>query len=408
MAINAAPDFPDLGFYRGERLESTLAYLSGSSHTFDADAYNFRLRVTPAGTFQTQTLAVTMQSMVPDVHYTYVIMESGGNVEPLIFEQPRFSPGSAEAEFTLVHAVESLGAVDIYVEAPNTDLATVTPRASLSFRQQQPPLHVAPNLYQITVTAAGDPATVLFTSQAVPLSAGRTHALVLGSGAGIGPSQLALVFASDASTSLVDINAGGSVRVINGALDRGARDVYANGDFSAPLVAATPFGGTSSYAPLAVANTPMAITPADNPSVIEREFTPPVGPGVAYDVIIVGETGNLTAGVVTDNRRVTRDEARLKFVNAVNTYTALNVYLVTPGTDVNFVFPTYQVINASATARQAFGLAPLELVLRDAATGTTVFGPQTLSFPSAGLYTIVAFDSADATTVDIVLLDDFP
>lgn len=410
--VNAAPTLSDIRFYRGAgqavRLlpSATLSYLGGDRLTFESDTYNYVVRSAPAGALEREVASLT-HTPGPDTHSVYVVVETAGTPEVLVFEQPVFPPGSDSTEFSIVHGAETAGTAAVYVEAPGTDLLTATPRATLDFRVGSPPISAAPGGYVVTITEPGAAANVLFTSPGLAFAAGQTYVLVIGSGAGTGTSALALSVTAEGSQPFGDVNAGSAVRAFNGAGDRGARDVFVNGDFAAPFIAATAFGAASTFSATPAGAATLAITPAGNPSAIEHETTQSLDSGSMYTLVIAGNSGDIGALVGFDVRRATRDEARLQVINAVNHYDSLYVYIAPVGTDTATILPSYQVASPGITAREPVPLGDLELTLRDPATGTFVFGPQTISMPTSGIYTIAAVDNPDGTTADIVLLDDF-
>lgn len=408
--VHAAPSFTDINFYRSPALsrpESTLSFLGAARLSFDADLYNYALGTIGSNGVE-QSAGVFTHRTDPNRTYTYVFAEAGGNIEPLIFEEPAAAPSATGAEFSIVHASEPTAAVDVYVEPPGTAPGTTSARATLSFRDRLAPISVPAGDYVVTITESGVSANVLFTSGTLTLPAGQRRALVIANGAGSGVSDLVLIAAGESTTSVVDVNAGSAVRAINGAGDRLGRDVYASGDFSAPLIAATAFGTASDFTAISTAATTIAITPEGNASVIEREITQSLVNALIYNLIIAGDsTTGVDAILAADNHRVITDQARIQVVNAVNFYDVVDFYLLPLGTDITTVPPTFQLPSPGTSVRQAAPVDDLDLTLRDPASGTILFGPQTLTIPAAGIYTIVAVDSADGTTADILLLDDF-
>jgi Domain of unknown function (DUF4397) len=408
IVAHAAPSFPEMRFYRGASgagFAASIPFRSGAVFSFDADTYDYRLGIsTTSGEQIVRTFTHTLSA---DSQYFYVFAESAGSLEELILSQPPFPVDSSSTEFSIVHASEASGAMDIYVEPPGTDLQFATPRATLSFREHQAPTTAPPGDYVVTVTESGAVANVLFQSPTLTFVAGVTRALVIAGTGNSGTAPLTLIVANDAPASVSDANAPSAVRVINGAGDRAAHDVYINNDFSAPLIGAQAFGTASEYADIAAADTTFSITPEANPSVIEHELTQTMLPEVIYSLTLGGESGNLTGVIYSDDRRRTLNEARIRFFNLVNYYTALNLYLVPPGTDITSAIVTFQLTPRGATARVPFGPREYELTITDTATGTTVFGPQPVSMATPGVYSIVTLDAGDGTNVDILLLDDF-
>ena len=411
VVANAAPGYPEIHVYRGagsttRALAATLPYLEFSTILVDADTYNIDLRITES-TLAERSLQKFSDTLEPNNAYVYVLIENGGNLDRLLIAQAPFDAGSANTEFSIVHATEGLGTIDVYVEPPGTDLATTVPRGTIGFREHETPISETAGDYVVTITEPGTVGSVLYTSPTLPLQAGQSYALIVASGAGSGTSNLVLIPAGQGLGPVVDANAGSAVRVINGAGDRGARDVYAAADFTTPLVAGTAFGTASGFVATAAGDTTLSITPAGNVGAIELELTPALTTGAIYSLVIAGDSSALEGAVAIDNHRVTKDQARIQFINTVDHYALLDYFFVPEGTDISSALPTFQLATPGVSPRSPFVLGTRELTIRDNATKTIVFGPETLNFTTAGVYTIVAVDSADGTTADVVLLDDF-
>lgn len=408
--VNAAPSYPDINFYRGQnqrRAEATLPYLGSARLTYDADLYNYSLRTATPDGLAEEVVQTFSHRVAAGVHYTYVLAEAAGAIVPLIFERPPFATTNSGAEFSIVHAAEAAPSVDIYLEPSGTDLATVSPRATLGFRDRQAPIGAAAGDYVITITAPGDRANVLFTSTTLTLPAGQSVALVIVSGAGSGVSDFFVIAASETASSAVDTNAGSAVRVINGVGDRLARDIYLNGDFTAPAIPAVGFGTGTDFTPFAAGVATFAVTPQGNASVVEREIVQGLADGTIYDFVLAGDASAVTATVLPDNRRTIRNVGRLQIINLLNAYEVVDVFVLPPGNDIGGFLPTFQLGRPGASGRTPFPVGDVEFTVRDTIAGTVLLGPRSLSLPAAGIYTIVLIDGPDGTTPELLLLDDF-
>jgi hypothetical protein len=403
LVVNAASSFPAIQMLRGQRSEANLDYRGSSSLTFDSDTYNFTLRVSLPSTSEPTVVETFTYDLAAESRHLFVWANAGGELEPILVSQPVFDPESSNVEYTLIHAAESVPAVDLYIEPPGTDINGALPKGTVEFLGHLAPATIDAGDYVITLTAAGDPTNVLLTSPTATLSGGNSIPLVIADGADEGLAPLYLI--GFGSSAIIDTGIGSAIRVINGATDRAARDLFVNDDFAAPLVPAAPFGSVSEYADVAPGQTSITLTPAGNPSAIELEQTVPLTAGGRYSLLVSGDSGSLLAAPVVENQRRIVGQAVVRFMNTVNHYENVEIFLQPPGTDISTVLPNFVLPSPSATDRALFPPGSYELTMR--ASSTVINGPQTVTLSENGNYAAVMFDNADGSTIDVVLLEDF-
>lgn len=140
------------------------------------------------------------------------VVDEEGNItiRPLIIDNPsdeRLTPGSFFAQ--VVHASPSAPPVDVYVTPFGADLNASAPfneEGPLSFEQYTPRLERLAGDYQIRVTLAGDPDTVVYDSGELPLAAGADLLIAAVQNVGLGDSAVQLV-ALDGTGSLTLLDA---------------------------------------------------------------------------------------------------------------------------------------------------------------------------------------------------------
>lgn len=407
--VNAVPSYADLDFLRVRRTEATLQYEAGSIFDFDADQYDFHVRHTPVGDVTPLDLASFSQTLLADTDYAFVLAEQSGNVEPLIIETPAFDAGSGDAQVLFVHADESLGAVDIFLQPPGTDLTAVTPLdGNLDFLAHGTPSAQPPGDYVLTLTAPQDPATVLLESRTLTLDAGSTNLFVIAPDADQGLADINIVQQNEGSSVLIDRHVQSGLRVINGAGDRMQRDVYVDGDFSAPVYAALPYAAPSAYETLTRGSRDLTVTPTGNVSATELEESVSLPAGTLSTYLFAGDSNGLSGALIVEDHRRIADAARLQIFNAATAFDGLSFYITDPGTDITTVLPQAQLTAPSVSQSSLFAPGGQELTVVDASTGTIVGGPITITLEAGGLYGVLAGnDAANPARADIVLLDDF-
>jgi hypothetical protein len=408
VVVNAVPSYSGIDFLRVRRTEASLQYKAGSIFDFDADQYDFHVQHTPAGETTPQDLASFSKTLLADTDYAFVLTEQSGKVEPLIVETPAFDAASGDAQVLFVHADESLGAVDIYLQPPGTDLTTVMPLDGLDFLAHGEPSAQPAGDYVLTLTAPQDPATVLLESPKLTLDAGSANLFVVVPDAGQGLADINVVQQNEGSTILIDRHTRSALRVINGVGDAMPRDVYVDGDFSAPSYAAVPYAAPSTYETLTRGSHDLSVTPTGNVSAVELEESVSLAIGTLSTYLFAGDSNGLSSTLIHEDHRRLADAARLQILDAATAFDGLSFYVTGPDTDVSTVLPQTQLSAPGASQSALFAPGDYKLTVVDASTGTTVGGPMTITLEAGGLYGILAGnDAADPALADIVLLDDF-
>jgi hypothetical protein len=269
-ALHAASSYPQIQFYREQRLQGGLDFGSGQSFLYEVGQYDFNLDVTPALSSASVRLKSFSVTLEPGTEYYFVISEIGGLLEPLVATQAPFSPASANAEVSVLNAASASPAMDIYLTAPGAALSAANPIGTAAFNQHVAPSTFAPGDYELTFTEAGNSLNVLFTSVTLTLLPGQSNFFAIAD-AGIDTNELLVERVTNVSTVLVNVNAPATQRIINGVTDTQPRDVFLDDDFSVPFFAAVPYGAPTARAPIATGDRKISVTPAGNPGVIEVE-----------------------------------------------------------------------------------------------------------------------------------------
>ncbi|MBN1239178.1 MAG: DUF4397 domain-containing protein [Gammaproteobacteria bacterium] len=411
-AVHVAPTAPPVELYRvevpadGRDLDYDLDFRGVSPQlTFDEDEYEFSARTADLAAGRQTVLTRFTQNLTADNEYLFVLTEIGGAVAPIVVENPVFDSDS-ETQVGAVHAAPGLAGMDVYIEPPGADLTTATPLGSVEFGDVLDPATREPGDYRLTLTAQGDPADVRFSSGDLELPAGAANTFVIADSAGDGVAPFSVVGAGPSPGLLLGTSVRSGVQFVNAAADRGARDAFVDGDYTAPVVPALAFGAASDLALLSPGTRDLSVTPAGNPGVVEDEQELAATRGVRYTALIGGEPGDVTLDIAqNDNRHVT-GHARLRIMNGASQYSPLDVFLVEPGTDTSNLDPSLSLAAPDIGPRRSVPPGDYELVLRDGDTDAVVYGPAPLTL-AAGVYTILAVNGAASGTVDVVLLEDF-
>lgn len=400
---NAAPGFETLVFQReaDTRNAVELPFKNSTEFVYDADSYDF-FTFDPGTPGSSWTAAV---DLLPETGNIIVLTELGANVVPVALSYTAAS--STEAQIVALHAGSDLPALDLYLEAPGVGIAGATPRGTFNPGGQIAPRTLPAGNYELTLTVAGDPSSILLESNTIALSAGETTAFIVVPEGGQGTQPLSVILLQGTGSVLNDRDAPAELRVINAATDQMPRDVAIDNQFSPPLFSNVPFAAPTPYAQTNVRSQPIAVTPVGNPGVLELDQS---YNGVATQratMLFTGPAGALTHTFAVDDGRRLHSEAKVRFMNAAAQFTAVDFVLTSPGDDPN----QYAALAAlAAPGISAYGqVAPGEydLYVRENNAATLYAGPMRVSVAAGGIYGVLAVNGPDATTVTMVLLDDF-
>ena len=256
----------------------------------------------------------------------------------------RITPGSFRAQ--VLHAAPDAPAVDVYVTALGADLTASAPvnEAPLSYQAYTDRVEVPAGDYQIRVTLAGVPATVVFDSGEISLGADADLliAAVENTGTGTTPIQLVVLDGMTASP-LLDTNTPASAVAVHASPDAPSVDVLADdlatqaNDALALAVnyAFTEFCEIPSVP--APADYTLSITPTGDSATVALAFDLSVTPAAEATAIVTGllaSTPEIQAIALTNDSRSVITETKLRVVHASPSTGNVDVYLLADGTDL--------------------------------------------------------------------------
>jgi hypothetical protein len=361
--------------------------------------------------------------------YTVVAVGDVANIEPVIFTQPRDLPSAGSARLSVLHGAPDAPGVDVYVTAPGVDLAGSSPVGSFEFKGTIGPAEVAAGEYQIRVTLADDPTTVVY-DRTVQLPAGADYFLTAVPSTNAGPSPISLVAltGSGAAEFTTDGTPAG-LRVFHVAADVPPVDIVVNDGFGAPLIPdlafPTLFPASGVYFNVApdTYNVKVTPSPASESGLIAIDTAPDdltLAAGEAYDVLAVGSLATaVEALVLNDDPRSVSTHAKVRIVHASPTAQDVDIYVTAPGTDINTVDPTLAAVPFKANTGYIALPADAEtgtsydVTVTPAGTKTAAIGPATFTFNVGDVVTVIARDAEGnggplnvIVTSDIVLADE--
>jgi hypothetical protein len=405
--INAAPGFADLTFRRErEQAQLQLSFKSAQEDNYDADTYDFNVTGLDASTVE-QTWQFT-RTLVGDTRYVFVLTDVAGAVVPIVLEHGQ-AP-STVAQILAAHPGGGLPAMDLYLERPGVGIGGATPRGSLASPGQFAARTLPSGDYELRLTAAGNPAAVLFTSPTITLAAGSTTTFVVTPEAGETTAPFSMQRVQSVSEVLFDVNAPTELRVLNAATDRQPRDFAINREFAPPLFPAAPFGSPTSHAVVPASSAlPINVTPPGNPGVLELDQSLATFTALRYTVFFTGDAGTLTHVLAIDDHRRFYGLAKLRFFNTARQFAeSIELVLVPVGGMPDQFAGQITVLAPGASTHTLLAPDTYDLYLRRSGTNEILSGPTPVTLAARGIYTLLAANGPNNTTAEVVLLNDVP
>lgn len=402
--IHVASDSPPVNILvDGVALRSFLDYRNSTGFVF-VTPRNYAIGVQailPGG-----NVLIVDKPVVPFIagkEYSVLAIGLGADstLDALIIENPFASIPENTARLQFVHAAPATPPVDIYLTPLDGDLAAATPLAQVTYGQAPPARQlVNSGTYRLRLTPAGAIGPVLFDSGQVTLLSRDDFLLVVAPSLAPGPAPVSLLVNSRlGSAEILDKNTPSDLRVIHVSPNTPALDVLGDpATVSSPEVLFArdlPYLGFTQYVP-AVPDTflvrgVLSTDPLATPPLFS--FARSLFLGQRTTLLATNLLENISSLVLQDEIRPIFAEAKLRFVDGSPAGGVVDVYLVSPGTDLATVNPTLQnLVLGSATGHLPF-----------------VIGDYTAIFTTAGTKTVLASTPVAATggiVLTLVLVDE--
>ncbi len=332
------------------------------------------------------------------------------SLEPLIVTRDASAVPAGSTRLQVVHAAPNAPRVAVYVTAPNANLAASAPTGTFSFKEILGPVNVPAGDYQIRVTPAGAPQTVVFDSGTVRLDAGADLLISAVQNTTTGTSPITLLATSTAggTINLLDRAAPARVRVVHASPDTPAVRVVANDNTAAPLVPTLSFPQATPFVEVPGATYNVKVSPASNPGVIAINANVTLAAGTESSVYAVGRLAAIEPLVLRDDRRRVATQARVRIVHASPSAGGVDLYVVAPGTSIASATPAFSNVPFKAdTGYVNLAAGRYDVVVTPTGSKTAAIGPATIQVVNGGVYTYAARDAVGSgTPLGLILLDD--
>ncbi|RUO74832.1 DUF4397 domain-containing protein [Pseudidiomarina sediminum] len=334
-------------------------------------------------------------------------------IAPLIFANEVTAVTEGNARVEVVHAAPDAPPVDIYVTEPGADLTAASALTTLAFTDNSGQVEVAAGDYQVRITVAGEPATVVYDSGSLELAAGADLVVAAVTNTMTGNAPVMLQVADGEGAMLVpDVNAGAEIRVVHASADAPAVDVTLN-NAATPAIANLPFLAATGFVSLATGDYLVDVAAEGGDPLVLDDIPLSLATSDKLSVYAVGALGDgsLTLAAVSDMQRRIATEAQLQLVHASPSAGNVDIY-VTETDAIADADPVFSNVPFDASALVSTGyvsLVPGDYVVTVTPTGTknAAIGPITLTLEGGGIYSAAAVDATGGGLLpQLILLDD--
>jgi hypothetical protein len=361
-AINAIKTAPDVSFLIEERSAGSLVYgVPSAGAQYDDLSYVFNFEAVLAGNTTRTRVASLPLDVVKDTDYTFVMTGQLANPTITLWERPSpdFDTGATNFEAQVGHLSAALGDVDVYLADPATAPAIGNELGTLTFGEVLPVSSLAGGDYVLTLTAVGDPATVLFQSNTANFAAGSAVLMNAFDGAGVDtvPTVVNTTdLTSGATTRLAASGRPTTMRFFHAAFDLGIADIYADDPLTTPILEDHAFGDVSTDIDVATGSLPITYTTANDVGsvLVDTEINTTAG---RRNYVLLVEDGDGAGQTIPyiPNLRSVESQIKLGIAHTAAATTPVDVYIVPSGESIDEVNPALNGLG--------FGFAPVVIPL---------------------------------------------
>jgi len=433
--FNASSDMPAVTFLREEEVWSSIEYgVATAFRNVDQDTYNIHFDSLLPGDMTTACNGDVNKNGVKDTNectrvatqavnaldgHEYIVALLGHydalslrvyDDTPHVFDNVTTDGNGIDTnlQVQVFNWSSTLGSVDVYIEPPGTSLSVTQAKATLAQGDEFNGL-VDSGTYVLTLTPVGNPAAPVYTSENFALAQQTRVGFALLDGTSDLTTSVRVSRFRDQGGDLLDRRAPTLMRAAHVAPSTANVDVFAQENYTAPLYPNVALNQQSAYTmldPTWLSALELDVTPAGNPGVLLARDQLALAQGERSTFFLVQTP---TAGVNgingADNARRLAPYAQLRPVNSFGS--SLDFYVIPHGNNVFTSTPTQTLSTASIGGFAPLAPGSYDIIVARAGTDTFVYGPTQVDLAGNGIYTIVAVPTAQITSANLLLLDDF-
>jgi hypothetical protein len=410
--IAAIVDAPDTVFRIEEKSLGTLRYKAATSYaSYDDLEYNFNFDIQlPTDTDLTR-LASQFVDVIADTDYTIILTGTFANPQTIVWEDaPREWTGTETVfEPTFAHFSPALGDVDVYFAPPGTPPVLGNAVATLANGERVRSPDVESALYEVILTAAGNPSNILYTSEVLQ-GTERTRpvfAIFDADPSITSPVAMHIVSEGGGSLGVPDPAFPAQLRFYHTAFGVENVDFYFDDDFGNRIFADVAFGELTTYTGVSDADTKVTLTATGNTGAILHENGIVIPPGSKQTIVLAGDPATLFFNQLKDEPRPLAVGAALRVANFAINNDFTKAYLLEPGTEINaFTEALFGGLSSQAdTGYFSFEQGPFEMTITDFNDIVPIAPPVTLDLAVGEILEIAILDTVDPAVFELTVYD---
>ncbi|MDH3909437.1 MAG: DUF4397 domain-containing protein, partial [Gammaproteobacteria bacterium] len=278
--------------------------------------------------------------------------------------------------------------------------------ASLAPGEVSAPTDIEEDVYVVTITAAGDPANILF--QSVPTRILANQSVIVTAFAGdandTAPVTVRLFNQLGASSAVTDARFPPTARLIHATSDLGTSDVYDDAALQNRIVADLAFGDITGDIDVAVGEVPITATAPGNVGAILLEDTLTTFAGSRLNYYLTVLSDEVVGSQVFVDRRPVETIARLTFFHSAINHEFVDLYVVDAGTTIDDVFPRLITATYGLQASEIrLDAGSYEIYVTTAGEKTILDGPVSLEVALGDVFEAVLLDRVDPSLAEFKL-----
>ena len=408
-AINAIPNSPTISFKIEERNLEGVAYKASSTPArYDDFEYNFNFDINDPTADDEQRIASIATKIDADRSYAFVLTGDLNNPTVTTWTSDVRSWEDSETVFEgrIAHLSVSLGDVDVYLDDVANPTVPGNLVASLSYGEIMDPAELEGGTYVLTVTAAGDPAVVHFSSNDITFTARTSYLMSIFDGNENDTSPYIVSAMTDLGQPIriADSSYLSTVRVIHAARTLQNVDVYDDELLTNRIATDLAIGATTGDLLLPEDGATYYFTPVNSIATTlfsqDLLLTSLSRPAELY---LVGDTDAWDGAILIQDRSAASNATKLTVFHAALNHPIVDIY-IKPRDEAIDELDRPDVFNLSyvnSTPSLSLAGGSFDLYLTASGTKDVVAGPYALDVVNGDAIFLVAIDAVDPAVAEI-------
>lgn len=409
-AINAMPGGPEVSFLIEERLLGGIRYKNSTSPVeYDDFSYDFNFEIAnPGDTVFTRIVTETLQIEADRDH---ILLLSGDFNTPtltvLTGDIRTFDDADTVLEARFANASPTLGAVDVYFEAPGVAPGTNPPAATLAFGEISDAADFPEGNVVMTVTAAGNPGIEHFSSRETTLLPRFAHVFTIfdGDENDTAPVLVRSMTSVGNALTLVDAGFPPQIRYMHAASTLPSVDIYDDELLTNLVFAGLDFKEATPNFEAPSESTTWYFTLANSTAMVlfEQLVAAPVL-GSFSEFYATGDTDDWAGVRFSPDKSQTTNAAKIRLYHGALNHTSFDAYVVDRDAVLTDDDPPI-LLNAAYRIPAPTILLPegnVDLYLTVRGERTVIAGPYQVDATLGSNINLLLVDTVDPLTAEIV------